>query len=97
MPNSAKVAFEKDGTKAPAIICLHSTTYGSGKSSPAGIATRFATDPKALAWPAGSRGQDPRYSNNGMPDLNDPKARAAFFEGGRAAGLILAKMGFVTR
>lgn len=96
VPNSAKEAFEKEGRKTPAVICLHSTTYGSGKSSPAGLAGRFASDPKlGFVSRPDLVGKDPRYNNN-MPDPNDPKAMEAYSRGGRAAGLILAKMGFVT-
>lgn len=96
VPQSATQAFEKDGRKTPAIICLHSTTYGSGKSSPAGLATRFVADANlGLLGRPDLVGVDPRY-NNGVPDPKDKEATYKFLAGGRAAGLILARMGFVT-
>lgn len=95
VPKSVTDAYEKDGTKSPAVICLHSTTYGSGKSSPAGLAGRFASDPNiGFVGRPDLVGVDPRYNN--MPDLNDPKAMADYYAGGRASGLILAQQGFVT-
>ncbi len=97
VPESAKQAHEKQGLKSPAIICLHSTTYGSGKSSPAGLATRFAADPKVgFVGRPDLAGKDPRYDRNGMPDPNDPAAVHAWQAGGRASGLLLARQGFVT-
>jgi len=96
VPDSAKEAHEKQGRKTPAVICLHSTTYGSGKSSPAGVATRFATDPKTgFVGRPDLVGKDPRY-NNGVPDPNDAEATYKFYAGGRASGLLLAKQGYVT-
>ncbi len=63
VPKSATEAHEKHGTKSPAIICLHSTTYGAGKSSPTGVAGRFASDPKAgFVGRPDLVGKDPRYN-----------------------------------
>src|SRR5262245_39272978 len=39
VPDSAK------GRRTPAIICIHSTTWGAGKDSPAGLAGRRPGDP----------------------------------------------------
>lgn len=97
VPDSAKEAHEKQGLQTPAVICLHSTTYGSGKSSPAGVAGRFASDPKlGFVGRPDLVGKDPRYDNNSMPDPNDAEAMHAWYAGGRASGLLLAKQGFVT-
>lgn len=97
VPKSATEAFDKTGFKTPAVICLHSTTYGAGKSSPAGLTGRFASDPKlGLQGRPDLVGKDPRYDSNGMPDPKDPEAVKKYFEGGRAAGLILAQQGFIT-
>ena len=96
VPKSVTEAYEKHGTKSPAIICLHSTTYGAGKSSPAGVAGRFASDPKnGFVGRPDLVGKDPRYNNN-LPDPNDPEAMRDYYAGGRASGLLLAKQGFVT-
>ncbi len=96
VPKTVTDAYEKDGTKSPVVVCLHSTTFGAGKSSPAGLAARFASDPKiGYVGRPDLVGVDPRYNNN-MPDLNDPKAMADYYAGGRATGLILAQQGFVT-
>lgn len=97
VPNSAKEAFEKDGRKAAAVICLHSTTYGAGASSPAGLAARWPTDSKyGFVGRPELAGKDPRFTNNSLPDPNDAAAMEKYFQGGRAAGLILARMGYVT-
>jgi|GEM_PF-513912 len=97
VPNSANDAHKKDGTKTPAIICLHSTTYGAGKSSPAGVTGRFPTDAKnGLVGRPDLVGKDPRYSNNSLPDPKDPQAMHDYHASGRAAGLLLARQGFIT-
>ena len=96
VPASVTEAYEKHGTKSSVVICLHSTTYGSGKSSPAGVSGRFASDPHiGFVGSPDLVGKDPRY-NNSMPDPNDPQAMHNYYAGGRAAGLLLAKQGFVT-
>lgn len=96
VPKSATDAYEKKGLKAPVVICLHSTTYGAGKSSPAGVAGRFASEPKTgFVGRPDLVGQDPRY-NNGLPDPKDPEAIQAYHAGGRASGLLLARQGYVT-
>jgi Prolyl oligopeptidase family len=96
VPKSVTEAYEKNGTKSPVVICLHSTTYGAGKSSPAGLAGRFASDPRlGFVGRPDLVGKDPRYNNN-MPDPNDSEAMRAYYAGGRASGLLLAKQGFVT-
>lgn len=96
VPKSASEAHEKSGAKSPAIICLHSTTYGAGKSSPAGLAGRFASDSKiGFVGRPDLAGKDPRY-NNSMPDPSDPQAMHDYHASGRASGLLLAKQGFVT-
>lgn len=96
VPQSAVESHEKRGIQTPAIICLHSTTYGSGKSSPAGVAGRFASDPKnGFVGRPDLVGKDERY-NNSMPDPNDAEALHDWHAGGRAAGLLLAKQGYVT-
>lgn len=95
VPDSAIRAREK-GLLTPAVICLHSTTYGAGKSSPAGVAGRFAADPAAgFVGRPDLVGKDPRYTN-GLPAAGDAEARQAYEAGGRASGLLLAKQGFVT-
>jgi hypothetical protein len=95
-PKSALERWEKEGKKTPAIICLHSTTYGAGKSSPAGLAGRYVSDPRlGFVGRPDLAGKDTRYQNN-LPDLSDPEAAARYWAGGRAAGLILAQHGFVT-
>ncbi len=96
VPESVQAAHEKHQTKSPAIICLHSTTYGSGKSSSAGVAGRFAADPKAgFVGRPDLVGKDPRYHNQ-LPDPTDAEAMHDYHASGRAAGLLLAKQGFVT-
>ncbi len=96
VPKSAMDAYQKNGTKTPAVICLHSTTYGTGKSSPAGLTGRYTSDSKlGFVGRPDIAGVDPRYQNN-LPDLSDPKALEDYYAGGRAAGLILAQQGFVT-
>ncbi|GEP45961.1 dienelactone hydrolase family protein [Brevifollis gellanilyticus] len=96
VPDSVTTNHEKHGIQAPAIICLHSTTYGSGKSSPAGLAGRFASDPKiGFVGRQDLVGKDPRY-NNSMPDPKDLEAMHAYYAQGRAAGLLLARQGYVT-
>lgn len=95
VPDSAKEA-EKQGLRTPAVICLHSTTYGAGKSSPAGVTGRFAVDPKAgFVGRPDLVGKDPRY-HNGVPDPNNAEAMHNYDAGGRASGLLLAKQGYVT-
>jgi len=75
VPRSVLEAKEKCGTVAPAIICLHSTTYGAGKSSPAGSLGRFASDPNlGFVGRPDLVGKDPRYNN----DLPDPMADDAW-------------------
>ncbi len=97
VPRSATENHEKHGLKTPAVICLHSTTYGAGKSSPAGATTRFAGDPKlGFVGRPDLVGKDPRYDSSGMPDPNDADAMHKYHAGGRAAGLLLAKQGYVT-
>jgi hypothetical protein len=97
VPDSAKEAHEKRNLKTPAIICLHSTTYGSGKSSPAGVAGRFTSDAKAgFVGRPDLVGKEPRYDHNSMPDPNDAAAMQGYYAGGRASGLLLAKQGYVT-
>ncbi len=32
VPKSVTDAYEKDGTKSPVVVCLHSTTFGAGRS-----------------------------------------------------------------
>lgn len=96
VPESATENFEKQGIQAPAIICLHSTTYGAGKSSPAGLAGRFASEPTiGFVGRPDLVGKDSRY-NSSMPDPNDPQAMRDYDAVGRAAGLLLAKQGYVT-
>lgn len=96
VPDSVSEAHAKHGTQSPAIICLHSTTYGAGKSSPAGVAGRFASDSKAgFVGRPDLVGKDPRY-NSDLPDRNDSEAMQAYHATGRAAGLLLARQGFVT-
>jgi hypothetical protein len=95
VPQSVMEAAKK-GVKSPAIICLHSTTYGSGKSSAAGLAGRFASEPEiGFVGRPDLVGRDPRYNNN-MPDPNDSEAMRAYYASGRACGLLLARQGFVT-
>lgn len=96
VPKSATEALAKEQRKTPAIICLPSTTYGTGKSSPAGLAARYTSDPNLgfVSRPE-LAGKDPRYQNN-LPNLDDPQALADFYAGGRASALILAQHGFVT-
>ncbi|MBK8036117.1 MAG: prolyl oligopeptidase family serine peptidase [Verrucomicrobiaceae bacterium] len=96
VPKSASEAHEKNGAKCPAVICLHSTTYGAGKSSAAGLAGRFASDSKiGFVGRPDLVGKDSRY-NNGMPDPSDPQALHDYHASGRASGMLLAKQGFVT-
>lgn len=96
VPECVTEGYEKQGTKAPAIICLHSTTYGAGKSSPAGVSGRFAATPEAgFVGRPDLVGKDPRYSN-GIPDPNDAAALQASYAQGRASALLLAKQGYVT-
>ncbi len=96
VPKSVTEAYEKDGTRSPVVICLHSTTYGAGKSSPAGLAGRFASEEKTgFVGRPDLVGKDPRY-NNSLPDPNNPEAMQAYYEGGRASGLLLARQGYVT-
>ncbi len=96
VPKSVTEAHARHGHKSPAIICLHSTTYGAGKSSTVGLAGRFASEASiGFVGRPDLVGVDPRYNNN-LPDPADPKAMADFEAGGRASALILAKQGFVT-
>jgi hypothetical protein len=95
VPNCATEAFEDNSKKSPAVICLHSTTYGAGKSSPAGLAGRFASEPEnGFVGRPDLVGKDARY--NSLPDLSDPNAVYNYHAGGRASALLLAKQGFVT-
>lgn len=72
--------------KAPAIICLHSTTYGAGKSSSAGLAGRYVADPALGFVGRPDLLNDPSYQDD-LP--GDPAL-------GRGSGLVLAKQGYVT-
>ncbi len=96
VPKSATETVAKDGRKTPAVICLHSTTYGAGKSSPAGLTGRYTSDPNlGFVGRPELAGKDPRYQHN-LPNLRNPDALTDYYAGGRAAGLILAQQGFVT-